>query len=1178
MKRDAIKNASTAIGQQPITLDVLKEKYLKEGETSEQDIYRRVARALASVEPEADRALWEQRFFDNLQAGAIGAGRIMSAAGTAIQATLINCFVQPVGDCIQGLDDGGYPGIYEALREAAETMRRGGGVGYDFSRIRPRGAEVKTMASLASGPCSYINVFDQSCATVESAGARRGAQMGVLRIDHPDVLEFITAKRTPGRWNNFNVSVGVSDAFMRALADDQPWELVHRARPGAALMAQGAHLRADGLWVYRSLGARELWDTVMRSTYDFAEPGILFLDHIRQDNNLRYCESIEATNPCVTADTRLATQHGLVRIGDLYNSGLPLETTVDLRALGGEGRGVDIRPAKPAFMTARLAEVFKVSTEDGHEIKATAWHEFYTSRGKIKLSELKVGDEVWVQSGKGQFGQQGSEELGLLLGLITGDGHFTHRGKGQKVVCINFWNQERELAERVTTTVNAMIAGLSRTQRTYSVAPVSVAERNHVFIRSVLLARALEALGFTRDTKLRVPEVVWQGNEACVKAYLRALFQTDGTVNISGASESCSIRLSSSYPQLLKDVQVLLANFGVFGRVRLRREATLKAMPNGKGGLADYACKSQYELIVDGESREQFMREIGFLLDYKTARYRAWVTGKVLRKTQRFASRISTIVPVGREAVFDTTQADHNTVIFNGLVTGQCGEQPLPPYGCCDLGPVILPRFVRNPFGFGGLPSFDFEAFEAAVALQVRALDNVLDVTFWPLPQQREESAAKRRIGVGFTGMGNALAMLCVRYDRAEGRTLAAQIAERMRDAAYTASVALAQEKGAFPKFDAEGYLAEGTFASRLPEALRASIRTHGIRNSHLLSIAPTGTVSLAFADNASNGIEPPFSWMYRRKKREADGSTTDYAVEDHAWRLYRELGGDMAQLPEYFVNALAMPAADHLAMMEAVQPFVDTAISKTVNVPADYPYDDFKGLYQQAWRAQLKGLATYRPNAILGSVLDTGPTPETTASVATVDPMRTVIESRPPGALPAVADKIEYWTQEGHQTLYLLVSFLPVPTADGAGTVERAIEFFMPVGQSGESQQWVSSSMRLLSLAARGGFLERALRDMRKVVWDRGPVRMGTHQKADGTHVPMWHDSVVAAIAYAVQTLIAQRAGVTPSSEPQAPVVVQATPGMMPGKKCGECGAHAVIRKDGCDYCTQCGHLGVCG
>ena len=421
--------------------------------------------------------------------------------------------------------------------------------------------------------------------------------------------------------------------------------------------------------------------------------------------------------------------------------------------------------------------------------------------------------------------------------------------------------------------------------------------------------------------------------------------------------------------------------------------------------------------------------------------------------------------------------------------TNPCGEQPLPSYGCCDLGPIILTRFVRHPFGFGGVAAFDFDAFTQAVALQVRALDNVLDVTYWPLPQQRDEAMAKRRIGVGFTGMGNTLAMLCLRYDLPEGRTMAARIAECMRDAAYAASVDLAREKGAFPKFDARGYLAEGTFASRLPESLKAAIHQHGIRNSHLLSIAPTGTVSLAFADNASNGIEPPFSWMYKRKKRESDGSTTEYAVEDHAWRLYRELGGDVEVLPDYFVSALAMPAEGHIAMMEAVQPFVDTAISKTVNIPADYPYEGFKDLYLQAWRAKLKGLATYRPNSILGSVLETHaePAPAPAAapvvpSAPPVDPMRTVIESRPQGGLSAVAEKLEYWTQEGHKTLYLIVSFLPVPTGVGNGTVDRAIEFFMPVGQSGESQQWITSSMRMLSLAARGGFLERALSDMRKV------------------------------------------------------------------------------------------------
>jgi len=809
MQRDQFGRPQDLTATQPISHDVLKEKYLKPGETGVEDLYRRVARALASVEPEAERAKYEALFLQNLHAGAIGAGRIMSAAGTAIQATLINCFVQPVGDCIQGFDDGGYPGIYEALREAAETMRRGGGVGYDFSRIRPRGAEVKGTASMASGPCSYINVFDQSCSTVESAGARRGAQMGVLRIDHPDVPEFITAKRTPGRWNNFNVSVGMPDTFMHALAEDQPWELVHKSKPGAALIAQGAFQRADGLWVYQTVAARELWDSVMRSAYDFAEPGILFLDTINQDNNLRYCESIAASNPC--------------------------------------------------------------------------------------------------------------------------------------------------------------------------------------------------------------------------------------------------------------------------------------------------------------------------------------------------------------------------------------GEQPLPPYGCCDLGPIILTRFVLHPFGFNGVPDFDFGAFAKSVATQVRALDNVLDLTFWPLPQQQAESAAKRRIGVGFTGLGNALAMLCLRYDAPEGREMAARIAVCMRDAAYAASVALAREKGAFPRFDAEGYLATGTFASRLPDALQQAIRANGIRNSHLLSIAPTGTVSLAFADNASNGIEPSFSWMYRRKKRESDGSTTDYAVEDHAWRLYRELGGNVDKLPAYFVSALEMSADGHIAMMQAVQPFVDTAISKTVNVPADYAYDDFKNLYQQAWRARLKGLATYRPNAILGSVLEVHANPEaiSAAAAATADPMRTVIESRPKGALSAVAEKVEYWTQEGHKTLYIVVSFLPVPAATGDGTVERAIEFFMPVGQSGESQQWITSSMRMLSLAARGGFLERALSDMRKVAWDRGPVRLGTYEKADGTRVPLWHDSEVAAIAYAVQNIIAKRAHQPAAHaarllEPQLDAAL--SPPVMAGKKCSECGAHAVIRKDGCDYCTQCGHLGVCG
>ncbi|MDT8854584.1 adenosylcobalamin-dependent ribonucleoside-diphosphate reductase [Paracoccaceae bacterium Fryx2] len=747
----------------PIAEQIWDMKYRLKDETgapvdgSVEDSWRRIARALAVSE--ADPVLWEDRFYRALEDFKfLPAGRITAGAGTGRAVTLFNCFVM-------GTIPDNMAGIFQMLKEAALTMQQGGGIGYDFSTIRPRGAEVKGVAADASGPLSFMDVWDAMCRTIMSAGSRRGAMMATMRCDHPDIEQFIEAKKDPARLRMFNLSVLVTDPFMAAVKADGPWELVFDGR------------------VYHTLAARDLWNRIMRSTYDVAEPGVIFIDRINAMNNLAYAETIAATNPC--------------------------------------------------------------------------------------------------------------------------------------------------------------------------------------------------------------------------------------------------------------------------------------------------------------------------------------------------------------------------------------GEQPLPPYGACLLGSINMAALVRDAFTPEAV--LDPVALDALVRVAVRMMDNVVDVSRFPLPEQAAEARAKRRIGLGVTGLADALLMLGLRYG---SQTAAAQTEDWMHAiarAAYLASVDLAREKGAFPLFDAGPYLASGSLR-HMDADVRDAIATHGIRNALLTSIAPTGTISL-YAGNVSSGIEPVFAYAYTRKVLQKDGSRSEEEVVDYAVRLWREKMGD-APLPAHFVNAQTLPPLDHVRMQAAAQKWVDSSISKTINCPEDISFDDFKEVYMAAWDQGCKGCTTYRPNAVTGSVLTVSESADSAAGeapeAARGDGGEVVYLSEPldrPAALEGQTYKIK-WPGSEH-ALYITLNDIIV-----AGH-RRPFEVFIN-SKNMEHFAWTVALTRMISAVfRRGGDISFVVEELKAAFDPRGGAWM------EGRYIP----SILAAIGGVIENHLVSIGfiageGLGLKADPKATLATL----QRPGKACESCGSYDLRMIEGCMTCASCG------
>ena len=908
---------------------------------SPKQLFQRVARAISGAEKrygksETEISRIEQEFYDVMTAF-----KFMPNSPTLMNAgtkdgQLSACFVIPVGDSIEE--------IFDAIKWQALIHKTGGGTGFAFSRLRPSNDFVRSTSGVASGPVSFMKIFDAATEEIKQGGKRRGANMGILKVDHPNILDFIVLKESEGTLRNFNISVGITDEFMKAVKDNKDYVLKN-PRGGVPM---------------GKLNAKAVWNLIVTMAWKTGDPGLVFLDRINASyaNPVPKYGPIESTNPCITGDTLISTADGIYTAEELNKKATPLNVIVDSRF----GRSTT-QFASPVVKTG-TKPVFRLQTKEGFSIKVTKEHKILTeANGWLEAQNLKPGERIRVSDTGGAFGAEGTAEQGRVLGWLVGDGHINRYSKDSRAV-LSFYNNDIPLAEQFARDVNSVIRHTNSRNKVEEVGVVTVQERNLKSIASERLLEFVQQYGLV-ENKLQVPLQIFKGTESIQKGFLQALFEADGTVYMQTKSQK-TVRLTSVSEELLKQVQLLLLNFGVYSRIyRNRKKAGTKMMPSSdRIALKEYKVQAFHELSIGSSDIATFAAKIGFLSEHKTARLHEVITTYKrgpYGSTHGYCATFESLTEEATIEVYDLQEPTTHSFVANGFVVANCGEQPLYPFDSCNLGSINLAKMVKKTDHHYEV---DWDELRRVTRLGVRFLDNVVEQNVYPLKQIDQLSRAIRRIGLGVMGWADMLIKLGIRYDSNEALMLGEKVMQFVTDNGRKMSEELAEERGAFPEF---------------PNSVWARLGFKPLRNSTITTIAPTGTISI-ISGGTSQGVEPIFSVVYMRNVRDTIGSNLievnnefeQYALEEgfYSEELMQQMANkvsiqDIEEVPEkirrLFVTAFDIAPEWHVKMQAVFQKYTDNGVSKTINFPSFATPADIEHAYELAWELGCKGITVYR-------------------------------------------------------------------------------------------------------------------------------------------------------------------------------------------------------------------------